>query len=644
MKQYKRLNSAGSTSAGKQPDPAVGRDRNNRYAVASLVALLTLACYLPSLRNDFVSLDDFGYVLDNLHIRSLNPSFFAWAFTDLSAGFWHPLVWISYAIDFAIWGVNPLGFHLTAILLHAGNTFLVVRLMEALLAAAQQSGACRLCSDERGAFIVAGVVAFLFGLHPLHVESVAWISERKDLLCGSFFLLSTIVYLHYTGALVSRRAEKFYQNRYYLLSLLLFILALASKTMAVSLPIVLLVLDWYPLGRIRSLKSSSVVILEKLPFVAASFFIAITSIIAQQSIGAMELMSVKPLSTRTLVACKAVVLYLWKMIVPLHLIPYYPYPQDVSLLSMEYAFPVLFIGGTTVAVILMARQKPLWVTIWVVYLIILLPTLGIVQVGVHSMGDRFTYLPSLAPFLLTGLGALRVWTWVVETNWLIKTAVVSAACLCSCALIYLTLQQISVWKNSMVLWNYVIEAGTPFNPLAYNNRGHVYRDRGEFDKAISDYTVAITQEPAQAEYLVSRGVALCEKGDLEQAMTDLDRAIVLSPNEYLAYNNRGTVWFRKGELGRAIEDFNRAISLKPSEFLAYQNRGTLFENKGDIDKAISDYSAVLTINPFLAGVYISRGDLYMKKGALDRAARDYLEASNLGNRRRMPGSGGRNTP
>jgi Tfp pilus assembly protein PilF len=643
-KRNKSSNCAHISAPDGLPGTAISGGWNSWYVRAGLIALLTFVCYLPALQNDFVSLDDYGYVLDNFHIRSLGPTFFAWAFTDLSAGFWHPLTWISYAIDYTIWGLKPLGYHLTAILLHAGNTFLTYRVTVLMLDAARQSGQCRSCPDERGATLVAGVVALLFGLHPLHVESVVWISERKDLLCGGFYLLSIIVYLHYTPTPVARRAEKFYQHRYYPLSLLFFILALASKTMAVSLPIVLLILDWYPLGRIRSLKSSAVVFLEKLPFIAASLFIAITSIVAQQSIGAMALMSVKPLPTRILVACKAVVLYLWKMVVPLHLIPYYPYPQDVSLLSVEYALPVLLIGGATVAVVLMARQKPLWLTIWGVYLIILLPTLGIVQVGVHSMGDRFTYLPSLAPFLLTGLGALRIWAWAFQINWLLKTAAVTVACLFSCGLIYLTLQQISVWKNSMDLWNYVIEAGTQFNPLAYNNRGHVYRDRGEFDKAISDYTVAITQEPAQAEYLVSRGVALCEKGDLELAMTDLDRAIVLSPNEYLAYNNRGNVWYRKGEYDRANEDFTQAINLKPSEHLAYLNRGALFEKKGDIENAISDYSTVLTINPFLAGVYISRGDLYMKKGALDHAAKDYLEASNLGDKRRMTGSGGRNTP
>jgi Tfp pilus assembly protein PilF len=516
--------------------------------------------------------------------------------------------------------------------------------MEVLLTVAQQRNSRRTCPEGHGIYIVAGIVALLFGLHPLHVESVAWISERKDLLCACFFLLSAISYLHYSATLVAGKGVTFYQNRNYLLSLLFFILALASKTMAVSLPIVLLILDWYPLGRIRTLKHSAAVFLEKLPYISASLIIAITSIIAQQSIGAMALMSVKPLSTRILVACKALVLYLWKMVVPLHLIPYYPYPQNVSLLSAEFALPVLLVGGMTAAAVLLTRHKPLWGAVWGVYLIILLPTLGIVQVGVHSMGDRFTYLPSLAPFLLVGLGAYKILARVTVINWSVKAAAATLACVCCCFLIYLTLQQISVWNNSMNLWNYVIKAGTPFNPLAYNNRGHVFRDRGEFDKAIADYTVAITQEPGQAEYLVSRGVAFCENGDLERAMADLNGAIVLNPKEYLAYNNRGNVWYRKGELERAIEDFNRAISLKPFDPLAYQNRGALFEKKGDIDRAIGDYSKVLSINPFLAGIYSDRGDLYMKKGDMARATRDYLEARNLGDTRRMPGAGGRSAP
>jgi tetratricopeptide (TPR) repeat protein len=388
-------------------------------------------------------------------------------------------------------------------------------------------------------------------------------------------------------------------------------------------------------------------LLEKIPFIAASLIISITSVIAQKSIGALALMDYKPLSTRLLVAFKALAVYLWKMAVPVHLIPYYPYPRSVSLLSVEYGFSVLLVAGITAAVIIVAGKKPVWLAAWGIYLVILLPTLGIVQVGVHSMGDRFTYLPSLAPFLLAGVGAARIWTWTsgrAQSSRLPKQVAAGLAIAFGCALSYATLNQIAVWNNSMNLWNYVIEKGEAFNPMAYNSRGHVYKDRGEFDKAISDYGVAIAQEPAQVEYLVSRGVAFCEKGDFERAMTDLNGAIALSPKEYLAYNNRGNVWYRKGDYARAIEDFTRAITLKPSEHLAYQNRGAVYEKTGEMDNAISDYSKVLTINPLLAGVYIDRGDLYLKKGILDLAARDYLEANNLGDRRRMPGTGERRSP
>jgi len=639
-----------ATSEGFGGD-AIGSNPVAWYSLAGVVALITLVIYLPTLRNDFVSLDDYGYVLDNLHIRSLGPAFFQWAFTDLSAGFWHPVTWISYAVDYAIWGLNPLGYHFSAILIHALNTFLVCRLSAGLLYAARQAGSCPVCLDKQRILIAAGATALLFGLHPLHVESVAWISERKDLVCAFFFLLSLIAYLRYSATSGSKisgeTSSKFYLNRHYLLSLAFFILALAGKTMAVSLPIVLLILDWYPLERIRSRNHFTLALLEKIPFISASLIISITSIIAQKSIGAMALMDSKPLATRLLVAFKALTVYLWKMVLPLHLIPYYPYPRSVSLLTPEHGLPILVFAGITAAAILLARKEPAWLAAWGIYLVILLPTLGIVQVGVHSMGDRFTYLPSLAPFLLAGVGAARIWTPPTSQGHsacVPKQIATVVAITLVCALIYATLKQISVWNNSMVLWNYVIERGGEFNPLAYNSRGHVYRDRGEFDKAISDYSVAMTQEPAQAEYLVSRGVAFCEKGDLERAMTDLNRAIALSPKEYLAYNNRGSVWYRKGENERAIEDFTRAIALKPSEHLAYRNRGVVYEKKGALDNAISDYSAVLTINPLLAGAYIDRGDLYMKKGAMELAAGDYLKAGNLGDMRRMPGAGERRFP
>ncbi len=557
--------------------------------LAGFIALAVLVVYLPTLRNDFVNWDDYIYVVDNVRIRSLNPAFFSWAFTDLSAGFWHPLTWISYAVDYALWGLNPLGYHLQAILLHAGNTFLVTRLVIRILDS--QKGAAtaywlRPLPEGRGILIAAGITGLLFGLHPLHVESVAWVSERKDLLCALFFLLSIRSYLDYVQR-DEGDAGSFRLNGRYLLSLMLFVCALASKTMAVSLPLVLLILDWYPLGRIRSLNDATVRVMEKIPFLAASLGIAVISIVAQKSLGALSMMATTPLWSRLLVAFRALAAYLVMMLFPVHLIPIYPYPRVISLLSAEYATAIVVFLAITAGCIRSARKQPVWLAAWSYYLVTLFPTLGIVQVGVHSMADRYTYLPSIGLFLLTGLGAAWLWGGAKSRKAPQRIITVSALVLVV-VLSFLTLHQISVWRTSAELWNHVIGSGT-YNPMAYNSRGHMYKDRGDFDRAIADYGVAIAQEPAQAEYLVNRGVAYAEKGDFQRALVDLDRAIALNPKEYMAYNNRANVWYRRGDYDRAIEEFTRAIVLNPLEPLAIQNRGAVFEKKGDLERAASDF-------------------------------------------------------
>ncbi len=607
-----------------------------RY-LAAFVAVVTFAVYLPALGNDFVSLDDYGYVLDNLHIRRLNGEFFRWAFSDLSAGFWHPLTWLSYGIDFAVWGFNPLGYHLTAIVLHALNTALVLLLVVQLYASIRRTNGSLLLPDRRGTLMVAGVTALLFGLHPLHVESVAWISERKDLVCAFFSLLSLKLYLNYAAgegpADIASPPVQWFRNRYYLLSLLTFVLALAGKTMAVSLPIVMLILDWYPLGRVGAVTGKLRLLVEKLPYLAASILIAVVSIVAQHGIGAMALMNEKPWPVRILVAFRALVTYLWKMVLPLNLLPSYPYPPQVSLLSAEFALPVFCVVTVAALALYRMKREPYWLAAGGFYLITLLPTLGLVQVGVHSMGDRFTYLPSLAPFLLAGIAVAGLWKKILPVSGRFLLAV--TLCLLFSLLSLTTVRQIAVWKDSLRLWNHVIDRGEPFNPLAHQNRGHVYRDLKEYDRAIADYSLALAQEPGRVEYLVSRAVALCEKGELDSALTDLDRAIVINPREYMAFNNRGTVWFRKGNDAKALEDLTRAIALKPTEYLAYQNRGSVYERRGELDNAIADYSRAVVSNPLLAGLYIERGDLYLKKGDMERASGDFLTARDLGDSRRM---------
>ena len=296
--------------------------------------------------------------------------------------------------------------------------------------------------------------------------------------------------------------------------------------MAVTLPVVLLILDWHPFDRIRSLKTFQAACVEKLPFFVLSLASSIVTVFAQKAGGALSSIAATPLPTRVLVAAKALIAYLGKMIWPLNLVPYYPYPETASFASWEYFAPVALAAGITVlCVVLAIKKRKVWLAAWGYYVVTLVPVLGIVQVGGQSMADRYTYLPSLGPFLVMGLGAAWLWEKAPAQKKLgpfVKLFIgVAAACMVF-FLSFATIEQTGVWKNSLSLWTYVI-AKEPEVSLAYNNRGLTYDEMGRFDLAIEDF----------------------------------DRAIALAPSDHQAYSNRGMLYGKMGRFDKAIEDFEQ---------------------------------------------------------------------------------------
>jgi tetratricopeptide (TPR) repeat protein len=612
------------------------------YYLASSASLITLAVYLPALRNGFVNWDDDAYVIDNLHIRSLNLAFFRWAFSSFHASNWHPITWVSHALDYAVWGLNPLGHHLTNIVFHSLNTFLVVLLCIKLLEMGKErsipDGASGFL-DDQGIMIAAGVTGLLFGLHPVHVESVAWVAERKDLLCGLFFLLSMSAYTNYVrirgnGSIREKSAASLFFNRSYLLALVFFVLALLSKPMAVSLPVVLLILDWYPFQRIRSLRSFSDAFVEKLPFIVFSLISSVLTIIAQRTEGTMMLTAFVPLWARMLVAAKAVAAYLVKMAAPIGLSPYYPYPkpQEISPFALQYLFAVFFVVGTTMVLLVTAKKRRLWLSAWGYYVVTLMPVIGIIQVGGQAMADRYAYLPSLGPFFILGLVAARGW-WKadsLERRALTAKGFTGALAIALViSLSYLTVKQIAIWKNSKDLWSYVIEKEPDRVLIAYNNRGLAFKEKGQFDRALEDFDRAITLNPSEYEAYTNRGVVLKDMGQIDRAIKDLNTAIILNPVLYPAYNNRGLALKKVGWLDQALADFNTAIALNPHHADAYTNRGQVHEEMGQLDRAIEDYTTAITMNPTLYSAYNNRGIAFKETGQLDRALEDFTTAVTL---------------
>ncbi|MFI5295604.1 MAG: tetratricopeptide repeat protein [Thermodesulfovibrionales bacterium] len=605
--------------------------------LAASASFITFIVYLSSLRDEFIfRWDDGLYILDNPFIGSFNATLFKRAFFNFYAANWHPLTWISHALDYALWGLNPLGHHLTNNILHAVNTFLVVVLVARLLDTAK---ALEGRFSDKGILIAAATSGLLFGIHPLHVESVAWVAERKDVLCALFYLLSIMAYTGYVGRGGSLWPPKEGQprgvapTRTYILSLGFFTLALLSKPMAVSLPVVLLILDWYPLKRIQSMKSFWSELIEKLPFLALSLVSSVLTILAQKAGGAMAMTESVPLSTRLLVAVQSLISYLWKMLLPVNLSPYYPYPKEVSLLSWEYLSAIVLGLGITAACVVIAKKQKVWLSAWGYYVMTLIPVIGIVQVGGQAMADRYMYLPCLGPFLVIGLAVAWIYEKgrAAERQYLApKFAAAGAVLFLFVPMTYLTVKQIDVWKNDITLWTYVIEKQPAGVPQAYNNLGLTFIDMGLVDRAMEEFDKALAVDPGFYEAYNNRGSSLDKMGQPDRGIADFDKAIALNPRYAAAYYNRGIAYGKIGLLDNSIESFDKALEIDSNNAEAYVSRGISYARIGRHDKALEDFNKAILLKPTYAMAYFNRGNFHSLAGNKELAVSDFQKACDFG--------------
>lgn len=588
------------------------------WTAAFLVALITFITYLPALQNGFVNWDDHKYILENPNIRSINPELlFSFYYSN-----WHPLTMLSYALDYVVWGLNPFGYHLANILFHAANTFLVFILTLRLIE-------CGLIQNPKPktqnfSLIAASITAFLFGIHPLHVESVAWISERKDVLCAFFYLSSLIAYLEYTPYSGSKRPI------FYITSIIFFIMALMSKPMAVSLPIVLLILDFYPLNRLRTGESTEIkkIFIEKLPFFVLSFLSSVVAVWSQSSSGSVAQLEILPLIARIFIAVRTYIFYLLKMLLPNNLAPLYPLPVKINYFDLEYILSFILLLLLASFCLWSLKRNRVHPAVWLYYFVTLIPVIGIVKVGQQAAADRYTYLPSIGPFLLAGLGiAALLEKYPARRN---RLTIIAILLLTSSILGLKTVRQISIWKDSITLWSYEIRLFPDSGDTAYYNRGLAYDSIGKYNWAIHDYNKAIALNPDYAEAYNNRGIAYDSEGNYDRAIKDFNKAIALNPDNAKAYNNRGIAYYNKGQYDRAIQDHNQSIALKPDFADAYNNRGTDYASKGQDEKAIQDYDKAIALNPDLAKAYNNRGLTYYNKGQYDRAISDLQKACNMG--------------
>jgi tetratricopeptide (TPR) repeat protein len=610
----------------------------------ALLSLLIGACailvYLPALNLGFVNWDDDKYVYENPHILTLSSSFLRWAFTTFEVGGnWHPLTWLSLGLDRLLWGTSPMGFHATNILLHGLNTALVTVLAALLFA----DGKKALTDDEEGSrisnrgMIAAAITGTLFGFHPIHVESVAWISERKDVLCAFFFFAGILAYLRYAWVRSDGIAlEPFYRgrsSRFYFFTLLLFVLSLLSKPMAVTFPAVLLILDWHPLGRFESGERRFSVLLEKLPFFVLSVASSIVTVAGQT----LQTVRKLPVMDRFLNGVHSLIMYIWKMLVPLNLLPYYPYPSGISPISVKYLSALLIVAGIAVSCVVLYKIKRgrAWIAAWGYYLVTLLPVIGFIQVGAQSMADRYTYLPSLGPFLLTSLGLAIVVEKKNEApseSFMLRYSALIVLGILAVSLSSLTVRQTGIWKDGLTFWNYVIEKEPGRVDVAYLNRGNIYLNQGKFEEALLNYDTALTINPDFINGYSNRAQAYIRLNKHSNALKDLNTALTLSPSFVLGYVYRSMMYNWYGNHDKALADLTTAVTIKPDFVLGYYHRGNTNLSIGQYNRAIADFSTALSLAPNSPENYFHRGQAYLKSGNAKQAEQDFEVACTMGYR------------
>jgi hypothetical protein len=532
------------------------------------IALATFACFVPTLSNTLYVWDNAGYILENENIRTLSLETVLGAFTSYWCNYWAPLTWLSLALDYALWGLNPVGYHLTNIVLHALNSGLFFVLAWELMqvhAARERAKGSSGTGFERLAFWIAVLAALLFGLHPLRVESVAWAAERKDVLSLLFGIPAVIAYVRHAKSRVlppfeDHQPGSFASSGWYWTAFAFFCLSLLGKPMLVTLPAVLLILDAFPLERFRRGTVASL-LAEKVPFLLAS--IVVTLIAAQAQAPQRMSFAQANVSSRILNAIKSTASYLWFTVWPVDISPFYVHPGNIIRVDIVYIWSALALGALTLGAVL-ARRRPVFLAAWLAYLAALVPVLGFIQVGPQAMAARFTYFPSLPIALVTAVVivvaiARSPWRWL-------SVLLTSLTVVWLAGLSYCTIHHIGFWKDDVTLWTRAIDLAPRASGRAYFQRGLGYSRIGQPLLALADMNealaIAASKNYRPGEIYVERAKLFVTTGRLQEAIADYSSALELAGQHDRAglLLQRGELYLRLGEEKLAADDFRTANS------------------------------------------------------------------------------------
>ena len=552
---------------------------------ALLLFAVVVGTFLPSLRNEFIEYDDSVYVYNNEHVKpGLSWDGIVWSFSDVSTGNWHPLTWFTHMLDAQLYGGAAWGHHLTSVLLHAINTTLLFVVLRRIT----------------GAVWASVAAAVLFGLHPMRVESVTWICERKDVLSGFFWIVSLWAYGRFVEE-ASKPTTK--AKRFYLVSILLFFCGLMSKPVMVTFPCVLLLLDFWPLERWKTMRFGKLIV-EKLPFFLLTALVCSLTYVAQKHTGMMNPLADLNLSERLQNTPVAYIRYLAKAFWPIDLCALYPHPGQWPIVLVLGS--LVLVAAITVFVFLQRKQRPYLLTGWLWFLGTLVPMIGIVQVGAQSMADRYSYIPIIGICIALGMSVAN----------LAKNSGLTPAWLCIggvalvCAM--LTRQQISYWHDNASVWRRAI-AVTDRNFEAHYRLARALAIQGDLDAAIVEFNTVVELRPGFAEAHYSLGKALALKGQLDQALARFQRAVEIDPSNVVALNNVGNILLQRGRFNEAMGNFRRVLEIQADNGPAHSNLGYALVQLGQVDEAIAHLQKAVEFQPRNSSAHNNLGSVYLRR-------------------------------
>jgi tetratricopeptide (TPR) repeat protein len=563
--------------------------------VCLFLLITTLAVFWQVKNHEFVNFDDDRYITKNHHVRAgLSLQAISWAFAATYESNWHPLTWLSHMLDCQIYGIDPEWHHLTNLFFHLAGTLLLFLVL----------------SRMTGDLWPSAFVAALFALHPLHVESVAWVAERKDVLSTFFWMLTLWGYLRYVEHPGTRR---------YLLVLLFFILGLISKPMLVTLPFVMLLLDYWPLNRIQLRQSRPLGLAwEKIPFFVLAAASCVITFVVQQKGGAVSSLNAIPLNPRLANALVSYVGYLGKMIWPHNLAVLYPYHGSQP--GWQVAGACLLLASIFFWIIYARKHYPYLAVGWLWYMGTLVPVIGLVQVGSQAMADRYTYLPLIGIFIMIAWGVPGlVARWRRRK---VGLATVGAALLS--ILMATAWLQVRYWANSITLFEHAIDI-TANSHKSHDNLGNALAGQGKLKEAVSHYLEALRIKPDYVKSHNNLGTVLARQGKLNKAISHFSEALRIKPDYSEAHYNLGTALAKKGKLKEAVKSYLEALRLKPDYADANYNLGIALASQGKLEKAIRHYTEALVIKPDYAEAHYNLGNVLMKQGRLNEAIGHYLK-------------------